>query len=88
MRHLTNWHKDFPKPHQMPYNTFIDTEIKKMTNYPNYKLRIVIYNQKRYYQFIPENIYGYIEELPMWKFIKNAMAGEILENKCFLISKQ
>jgi hypothetical protein len=24
----------------------------------------------------------------MWKFLKNAMAGEILENKCLLISKQ
>jgi len=23
MRHLTNWHKNFPKPHQMPYNSLI-----------------------------------------------------------------
>jgi hypothetical protein len=58
-----------------------------MIDFANYKLRIVIYNQKRYYQFIPENIYSYIEQIPMWKFIKNVMAGEILENKCFLISK-
>jgi hypothetical protein len=57
-----------------------------MTNNPNYKLRIVIYNHKRYYQFIPEYIYEYIEQIPMRKFIENVKAGEILENKCFLIS--
>jgi len=25
-RHLTNWHKDFPKSLKMPYNTYIHTE--------------------------------------------------------------
>jgi hypothetical protein len=23
--HLTNWHKDTPKSHRMPYNTFVHT---------------------------------------------------------------
>jgi hypothetical protein len=53
----------------------------------DYKLRIVIYKQMRYHQFIPESIYDYIEKLPMWKFIENAKNGETLENMCFLIGK-
>jgi hypothetical protein len=53
----------------------------------DYKLRIVIYKQIRYYQLIPESIYDYIEKLPMWKFLKNAKNGKKLENMCFLIRK-
>jgi hypothetical protein len=58
-----------------------------MTDNTNYKLRIVIYKHIRYYQLIPESIYDYIENLPIWKFIENAKNGEILENMCFLIGK-
>lgn len=54
---------------------------------PNYKLRIVIYKENWYYQFIPESIYEYIKEIPIWKFIENALNGEILESECFLIKK-
>jgi hypothetical protein len=56
-------------------------------NTPNYKLRIVIYKGSWYYQFIPESIYEYIKEIPMWKFIENVLSGEILENQCYLIAK-
>lgn len=52
----------------------------------NYKLRIVIYNQSRFYQFIPESIFDYISQLPMWKFLDNVSSGEILENMCFVVS--
>ena len=51
----------------------------------NYKLRIVIYKQSRFYQFIPESIYDYISQLPMWKFFDNVSSGEILENMCFVV---
>ena len=51
----------------------------------NYKLRIVIYKQFRFYQFIPESIYNYISQLPMWKFLDNVSRGEILENMCFVV---
>ena len=30
MRQITNWHKDFPKSHRMPYNSLIHTT-KPMT---------------------------------------------------------
>jgi hypothetical protein len=63
------------------------TKNKKMIEPTGYKLRIVIYNHQKYYQFIPESIYGYIKELPMWKFLENAMNGKILENKCFVIGR-
>ena len=51
----------------------------------DYKLRIVVYKQMRYYQFIPESIYEYINGLPMWKFLENVKNGKALENMCFLI---
>jgi hypothetical protein len=52
-----------------------------------YNLRIVLYNQSRYYQFIPEDIYDYISEIPMWKFLKNIVDDGSLERKCFIFRK-
>ena len=51
MRHLTNWHKDFPKSPVMPYNSLIHRHL--MTDIQKVKILVDLVKKREYY--VPRN---------------------------------